>query len=475
MAEPRTAALPRVAVIGGGITGLAAAAFLCGAAEGPARARVVLFESGGRLGGKLHSGEVGGVRVDLGAESMLARRPEAVGLARAVGLGEALQAPTTAKAAVWTRGALRPLPAGQLMGVPGDLGALAASGVLTEAGLDRARQERAARFGEDTSIGGYVADRLGREVVDRLVEPLLGGVYAGRAEEISLRAAVPQLLAIAQGGGSLVEGVHELLSRPSAGGPVFAGLPGGIGTLPLAVAEACRAAGAELRLDSPVGELRRTPQGWLVDGEAYDAVLLTVPAPVAARLLAREAPAAAAELAGVEYAGMALVTMAFHRAELPAPPPGSGFLVPPVDGRSIKAATFSSQKWGWLAESAPEAFLLRTSLGRHREEAALDLDDAELVRRSLADLREAVGLTAVPYATAVTRWRAGLPQYPVGHQDRVARIRAAARATGGLALAGAAFDGVGIPACVGSARRAAEEVVTSCQGQGERRENEDHD
>ncbi|MCC9306389.1 protoporphyrinogen oxidase [Kitasatospora sp. RB6PN24] len=462
MAEPLMAEpLPKAVVIGGGIAGLAAAAHLGGAVGGPARARVVLREAGDRLGGKLRGGEVGGVRVDLGAESMLARRPEAVGLAREVGLGDFLEAPTAAKAAVWTRGALRPLPGGQLMGVPGDLEALAAAAVLSEAGLDRVRQEQPAEVGDDVAIGAYVAERLGREVVDRLVEPLLGGVYAGRAEEISLRAAVPQLLAVAQGGGSLVEGVRRLLDRAQVSGPVFAGLPGGIGTLPGAVAEACVRAGVELRLNSPVTELRRTPDGWSVDGEACDAVVLAVPAPVAARLLAVEAPAAAAELAAVEYAGMALVTMAFHRTDLPEPPPGSGFLVPPVDGRQIKAATFSSQKWGWLAESAPQAFLLRTSLGRYREEAALGLDDAELVRRSLDDLREAVGLTAVPYATEVTRWPAGLPQYPVGHQQRVARIRAEAQRLGGLALAGAAFDGVGIPACVGSARRAADDVLTS--------------
>ncbi|WP_327066714.1 protoporphyrinogen oxidase [Kitasatospora sp. NBC_01302] len=463
-------ALPKVVVIGGGIAGLAAAAHLGGAAGGPARAAVTLLEAGERVGGKLLTGEVGGVQVDLGAESVLARRPEAVELAREVGLADFLEPPSTAKAAVWTRGALHPLPGGQLMGVPGDLAALAASGVLTPEGLARAAAEPATAHGvgEDVAIGAYVAERLGQEVVDRLVEPLLGGVYAGRAEEISLRAAVPQLLAIAQGGGSLVAGVHALLDRPQAGGPVFQGLRGGIGTLPTAVAAACERAGVELRLRTPVSALRRTATGWQVvtaDGviEA-DAVLLAVPAPAAAALLAAEAPAAAAELAGVEYAGMALVTLAFRRAELPGPPPGSGFLVPPVDGRSIKAATFSSQKWGWLERSAPEAFVLRTSLGRYRDEAALDLDDAELVERSLTDLRAAVGLTARPYASAVTRWRAGLPQYPVGHQDRVARIRAAARRLGGLALAGAAYDGVGIPACVASARRAADELTTPQSG-----------
>ncbi|WP_405019627.1 protoporphyrinogen oxidase [Kitasatospora sp. NBC_00070] len=452
----------RVVVIGGGIAGLTAAWLASGTAQ------VTLLEASGRFGGKLWGGEVGGVRVDLGAESMLARRPEAVELAREVGLAGELEPPTTAKAAIWTRGALRPLPGGQLMGVPGDLTALAASGVLTAEGVARAGQEGAAEVGADVSIGSYVAAKLGREVVDRLVEPLLGGVYAGHADEISLRAAVPALLPIAQRGGSLAAGVRELIARPSNGGPVFQGLRGGLGTLPEAVAAACRKNGAELRTDSPVQELRRTPEGWRVvsNGEVLhaDAVVLAVPAPQAAALLAADVPGAAAELTTVEYAGMALVTMAFRRADLDAAPAGSGFLVPPVDGRQIKASTFSSNKWGWLERSAPDSFLLRTSLGRHREEAALGRSDQELVARSLADLAEAVGLRAKPYDSAVTRWAGGLPQYPVGHLDRVARIRAAVAGVGGLAVCGAAYDGVGIPACVASARRAVNEVLTPGAG-----------
>ncbi|MER5353280.1 protoporphyrinogen oxidase [Kitasatospora sp. NPDC002551] len=450
-----------VVVIGGGIAGLTAAAVLGGGAGEPARARVTLVEASERLGGKLWGGEVGGVRVDLGAESMLARRPEAVELARAVGLAEELEPPTTAKAAIWTRGALRPLPGGQVMGVPGDLAALADSGVLSAEGLERARNEAAGdAVADDVAIGRYVAERLGREVVDRLVEPLLGGVYAGHADEISLRAAVPALLPVARGGGSLLDGVRELANRPkSADTPVFQGLRGGLGTLPTAVAAACAEAGVELRTRTEVTALRRTADGWRVttgDGGTLDAdaVVLAVPAPAAARLLRADAPAAAAELDGVEYAGMALVTLAFRRADLPRPPAGSGFLVPPVDGRRIKASTFSSNKWGWLERSAPDAFVLRTSLGRLHEEEPLELDDGELVARSLADLGEAIGLTARPYDTAVTRWRAGLPQYPVGHLDRVARIRAAADRVGALALCGAAYDGVGIPACIASARAA---------------------
>ncbi|WP_407916248.1 protoporphyrinogen oxidase [Kitasatospora sp. NE20-6] len=455
---------PHVVVIGGGIAGLAAAVFLSG---GPRR--VTLLEASGRVGGKLMTGEVGGVRVDLGAESMLARRPEAVALAEEVGLADALEPPTTAKASIWTRGALRPLPGGQLMGVPGDLDALAASTVLSDAGLDRARHERPAATGPDVAIGAYVAARLGREVVDRLVEPLLGGVYAGHADEISLRAAVPQLLPLVQSGEPLVDGVRALVGRPRAGaGPVFQGIRGGLGSLPAAAAAHLRRTGADVRTGTPVDGLRRTPGGWRVvtGGEVLhaDAVVLAVPAAQAAALLQADAPRAAAELAAVEYAGMALVTMAFRRADLDRLPQGSGFLVPPVDGRAIKASTFSSNKWGWLEQSAPDTFVLRTSLGRHREEAALDLADEELVGRSLADLADAAGLRAAPYATAVTRWRQGLPQYPVGHLDRVERIRRHVAEAGALAVCGAAYDGVGIPACIASARRAVGEVLTPAAG-----------
>ncbi|KOU21984.1 protoporphyrinogen oxidase [Streptomyces sp. WM6368] len=456
-------------VIGGGIAGLAAAHRLLG--EG---VRVTLLEAGPRLGGKLYAGELAGAPVDLGAESMLARRPEAVALAEAVGLGASVQAPATATAHLWTRGALRPMPRGHVMGVPGDLGPLAASGVLSAEGLARIEAERTlapTEIGEDVAVGEYVAARLGREVVDRLVEPLLGGVYAGDAYRISMRAAVPQLFEAARTHALLGDGVRELQRRaeaaPQPPGPVFAGIDGGIGRLPLAVAEACRAAGARLVTGAPVREVLRTSDGWRVVAGAEaieaDAVILATPAGAAARLLDGLAPTAAAELRGVEYASMALITMAFRRRDLPAAVSGggaSGFLVPPVDGRTIKASTFSSNKWAWAAAD-PELFLLRTSVGRYADESILLREDGELVDVSLADLGEAVGLAARPVASTVTRWDGGLPQYPVGHLDRVARIRGAVSALPGLAVCGAVYDGVGIPACIASAGRAADTVIAA--------------
>ncbi|KPI10457.1 protoporphyrinogen oxidase [Actinobacteria bacterium OK074] len=446
-------------VIGGGIAGLAAAHRLLDRGV-----RVTVLEASDRVGGKLLPGEIAGVRVDFGAESMLARRPEAVALARETGLTDRLQPPATSTASLWTRGALRPFPKGHVMGVPGTASALA--GVLSEEGL--ARIERDAdlprtEVGDDVAVGEYVAARLGREVVDRLIEPMLGGVYAGDAYRLSMRAAVPQLFAVARTHTSLTEGVRELQAKmaanPQTAGSVFMGIEGGIGQLPLAVAESVRARGGEIRLNTPVLGLRRTADGWEVrtDGRALAvaAVVVAAPAPVAAALLAAESPDAAAELRAVEYASMALVTLAYRRADVRLPE-GSGFLVPPVDGRTIKASTFSSQKWGWVAEEDPDVLVLRTSVGRYGETAILERDDEALVDVSRHDLGEATGLDATPLATVVTRWTDGLPQYPVGHHTRVARIREAVAKLPGLAVCGAPYDGVGIPACIASAYAAVE-------------------
>jgi len=451
-----------VVVIGAGIGGLAAAHRLLDRGV-----RVTVVEASDRVGGKLLPGEIAGARVDLGAESMLARRPEAVALAREVGLADGLQPPATATASLWTRGVLRPMPKGHVMGVPGTAAAL--SGVLSDEGLHRIERDAdlpRTEIGEDVAVGEYVAARLGREVVDRLVEPLLGGVYAGDAYRISMRSAVPQLFQAAQTHDSLTEAVRGIQERAAAAqqtGPVFMGIEGGVGQLPLAVAESARARGAEILTGTPVTELRRSgAAGWRVvaGGRVLEAdgVIVAVPAPVAAQLLRAEVPGAAAELAAVEYASMALVTLAYRRADVELPE-GSGFLVPPVDGHTIKASTFASQKWGWIADENPDVLVLRTSVGRYGETAVLDREDTDLVDVSRHDLREATGLDATPLETRVTRWTDGLPQYPVGHHARVARVREHVAKLPGLAVCGAAYDGVGIPATIASAYAAVERLT----------------
>ncbi|KKD06212.1 protoporphyrinogen oxidase [Streptomyces sp. WM6386] len=450
-----------VVVIGAGIAGLAAAHRLL-----QRGARVTVLEASGRVGGKLLPGEIAGARVDLGAESMLARRPEAIALAREVGLDSRLRPPATATASIWTRGALRPMPKGHVMGVPGTAAAL--SGVLSDKGLARIDRDAVlprTEVGDDVAVGAYVAERLGREVVDRLIEPMLGGVYAGDAYRISMRSAIPQLFQAAKTHTSLTEAVREIQAKAAANqqtGPVFMGIEGGVGSLPLAVADSVRARGGEILTDTPVTGLRREEaEGWrVVAGDRVlhaDSVVVAVPAPAAADLLRAEAPEAAAELATVEYASMALITLAYRRADT-ALPAGSGFLVPPVDGRTIKASTFASQKWGWIADENPDVVVLRTSVGRYGETAILEREDAELVDVSRHDLKAATDLDATPLETRVTRWTDGLPQYPVGHHTRVARIREHVAELPGLAVCGAQYDGVGIPACIASAYAAVDQI-----------------
>lgn len=439
-------------VVGGGVAGLVAARELAASGRD-----VLLLESSPQVGGKLRTAEVAGLTVDVGAEAMLARRPEGIELVASLGAG--VVHPTTATSSIWSRGALRPMPR-SLMGVPFDLQQLADSGVLSPDGLARARIEVPTEVPDDISVGDLVAARLGDELVERLVEPLLGGVYAGRARGISAAAAVPQLLAMARRGSLL----DQAAAVPASGAPVFAGLAGGMGRLPALVRDG---GGFEVRTHATVRQLRRTTSGWALTvgptttPETIDcaAVVLATPSAPTARLLADVAPVAAAALAAIESASVAVVTLAFAAQDLPDVLFGrSGFLVPPVEGRTIKASTFSFAKWGWVRDLDPDVVVLRTSLGRHGEEATLQATDEGLVRASLADLHAMAGITAVPVDSHVQRWGGGLPQYAVGHVERVARIRAATDLPG-LAVCGAAYDGVGIPAVIGSARRAVASVT----------------
>lgn len=466
----------RVVVVGGGIAGLTAAHALAAGGH-----EVLLLEGSPEVGGKLRRRPVAGVAVDVGAEAMLNRRPEGVDLARSLGL--TVEHPAIASSRIWTRGALRPLPR-SLMGVPLDLDQLAASGVLSDAGLDRVRREPSLP-GEviegDISVGELVSRRFGDEVTDRLVEPLLGGVYAGHSREISARAAVPQLVEFAERG-SVLEQAGQISTTYDL--PVFAGLPGGMGGLAEALSDS---GGFTVRTDATVREIRRvstdstnghrfeltvgpTTHPELIEAEA---VVLATPAAPTARLLAELAPTASAELGAIESASMAVVTFAFRAAEVISTSSidatSSGFLVPPMEGRRIKASTFSFAKWAWVRDAGrgvldgEDVLFLRTSIGRHREEAALQAEDEELIAASLADLGAATGLSARPVDTHVQRWGGGLPQYAVGHLDRIARIRADVARVPGLAVCGAAYDGVGIPAVIASAHRAAAEIAESAQ------------
>ncbi|HET7530772.1 MAG TPA: protoporphyrinogen oxidase [Mycobacteriales bacterium] len=436
-----------VVVVGGGIAGLAAAHDLTGRG-----ARVTIIESARDVGGKLRVSEVGGTAIDEGAEQILLRMPEAVDLVGQVGLSDDLVTPRRSGAGVVVRGRLRTLPAPTVLGVPASLAS--ARAVLGPAELVRAAADLVLpprTSAEDVSVADLVGHRLGRGVVDRLVEPLLGGVYAGRPELLSARATLPQLADVR---GSLIRAAQRMTADATGAGPVFATLRGGLGRLPAAVA---RASGATVVAGRTVRRLERSATGWrVVHGPTTDeqpidadAVVVAVPAAPAARLLVDVAPAAAADLANIDYASMAIVTLVWPGATLP---PGTGYLVPAVERHPVKAVTFTSAKWG-LDTDGSQA--IRCSIGRYGDVADLQRDDDELVEIATAELRATIGLAGTPAAARVSRWGGGLPQYAVGHVDRIRRIRAAVAAVPGLAVCGAAYEGIGVPACVRSGRSAA--------------------
>ncbi len=461
----------RVAVVGGGVAGLSAAWELV---RSGGDLSVTLFEGSDRVGGKLRLAEVGGAAIDVGAESVLARRPEAVELFAELGLGGRVTHPSGVGAAILSRGRRWPMPRGTVMGVPSDPESV--RGLLSDEEVERLASERIGPpVTGDVAVGAFIAERLGSAVTDRLVEPLLAGVYAGHSRELSLEMSVPLLHRAAVEGRSVAEVARETAAAAQTVGgaprPVFATLRGGLGALPTLLATELLTHGVDLRLGETVRALQAPRAGgasrptWtLVSGpttderaESFDAVVLATPAAPGARLLKATAPEAARLLAGVDYASVAIVSLVV--AGRPEALEGSsGFLVPPTESLAIKASTFSSSKWTWLREAHPDLTFLRASVGRHREEASLQRSDDELVDLALGDLRGVLGALPEVAGRHVQRWGGGLPQYAVGHRARVQAVRDGLPET--VVVAGAAYDGVGVPACIGSGRVAARTLVT---------------
>ncbi|MFG1644846.1 protoporphyrinogen oxidase [Amycolatopsis sp. NPDC049252] len=462
--------MKRVAVVGAGVSGLTAAYRLRRLLGDDVE--IVVFEKTRTPGGKLRTAELAGVPYDVGAEAFLVRRPEMLGLVRELGLD--VVHPTGARAKIHAGGTVTGLPPGTVMGVPASAESVA--GVLSEAGRRAVEAEASLPElrlpGGDVPLGPLLRERFGDELVDRLVDPLLGGVYAGGADGLGLRATMPGLAAaVAAGAGSLTAAAASQLPASPSTAPVFGTVPGGLGTV---IDRLTERSGADLRAGLPVCDIERHGTGrWrLRIGAAptahapaentvdADAVVLAVPAPSARRLLADLVPAASAAFGEVELASMAVVALALPQGtELPA---ASGILIGQGerDASGVpyasKAFTFSSRKW---AHFGTGPVLVRGSVGRFGELGALKADDVELVRVVRDDLARLTGVTAEPVETLVTRWGGGLPQYGTGHLERVERIEKAIAEVPGLAVAGATLHGVGLPACVATAEAAALRVA----------------
>ena len=509
----------RVVVVGGGVAGLVAARALA------RRCDVVLLEAGAHPGGKLKTGELLGRPLDLGPDAFITRNNAAAQLCRQLGLGDALTPPATGSAAVFARGRLRPLPAGLALGVPTDLAALWRSGIVARSAVLRAAAdlvlpglaapdglvELAAAGTADPTVAEVVGGRLGAAVLDALVDPLLGGINASDVRALSFAAAAPQLAERVAGRHSLMRGLRAVpagqapanpadaagTARPAApadgtgqADPLFFGLRGGLGRLVERLVAACEGEGVEIVTAVAAEHLACLGEGaWRVHagGRAFDgeAVVLALPAYGAAGLLAEVAPELGRECEAIPYASVATVGLAWPESAVPpalseqlaalagaagargedrgsaSVLPGNGVLVPRSARHLVTAATFTSTKWPGSAPAGQ--VVIRASAGRHGDDRAAGLHDEALVARVRSDLREILGIGDLPLATVVTRWPRAFPQYVSGHLARVARIGELVRAHPGLALAGAAYGGIGIPACVASGERAAATIAAALE------------
>ncbi|MET0143238.1 MAG: protoporphyrinogen oxidase [Ilumatobacteraceae bacterium] len=445
----------RVLVVGGGITGLSTALALAEYDAGRDVDVVVeLREAAPRLGGKLHTTPFAGLpAVDEGGDAFLARVPHAAELAVAVGLGDALTSPTGATAAVWLDG-LHPIPEGLLLGVPSDILRLSRSRLLSVRGKLRAALEPVLpRRDPGDSIGALVRGRFGDEVQERLVDALVGSIYAADTDRFSL-AMVPQLAALAERGRSVLLSARALrAAAPPATGPLFLAPTGGMSAFADAIAATAAARGVVITTSCPVTALDADGGSWRADGDGFDAVVLATPAATTAPLLAAAAPDAARLMAMMDHAGVVLVTLAVPG--WPARLAGrSGYLVPKPVQQTVTAASFGSQKWAhWRGG---EGEVVRISLGRDGLRVD-DLDDDTVIDRAVTEVGRHIGLDLQPGAVRISRWPSAFPQYRPHHRDWLARVRAALPL--GMYVTGASYDGIGIPACIAQGQATAAAVI----------------
>lgn len=457
-------------MVGGGIAGLSAAWELAGSG-----AAVTVYEPD-RLGGKVKTSAFLGIPVDEGPDALLARVPEGVALCRELGLGDELVAPVASRALLHIGGRLRSLPEGLVLGAPARLGALARSGILSPLGMLRAAGDLVlppSSVGADESVFDIVARRFGREVADRLIEPLIGSIYAGTTRGLSAATTAPQLLRAARSRRSLLMGLRAPApARPGVGaphgpGPTFLAPRGGLQCIVDALVDRLRAMGAKFEawevtaLRVGAGVQVTTVQGT----DSFDTAIVAVPAPAAARLLG-DVVGSAGYLGSVALSSVAIVTLGLPEGSLSIPVGTSGVLVAPGTEMFTTAVSFASRKWPHYA--VPGMQIVRVSMGRTGDDRWVARSDDELVTTACSELGAVLGCEApspVAGGARVSRWPVALPQYPVGHLQKIEVLRAELAAKAPMvAVAGASFGRVGVPANIAAGREAARSLLAGGAG-----------
>jgi oxygen-dependent protoporphyrinogen oxidase len=471
--DPSTAPLQAV-VVGGGLAGLAAAEQLLADGFG----QVVVVEPADRCGGVLGTARRDGWLVERSADCFLAARPEGMELVDRLGLERDLVGvdPRVRRALVWHDGRAVPVPRGFRLLAPGRIDSILSSSLFSPAGRLRLLAERTVpvrRDGEEESLEQFAVRRLGREAFERLVQPLAAGIWTADPARLGMAAACREFAEMEQTHGSLWAGERARLKNAAeeAGTGArygqFVTFANGMQTLPDRLAEAVFGRGA-IWLKGRAERLARHDGRWRltftdredrVEAVDADAIVLATPAPAAAVLLAGVDPRLAADLAGIAYAGSVIVSLGFRREAVTHPLDAAGLVVPRIAGRRVLAVSFSSSKFPDRAP--PGCVLLRVFVGGALDPEAVGLDDAAVASLAHREVGDLLGISEDPLLVQIDRWDAAMPQYHIGHAERVGRIETAVSQHSGLALAGAAYRGVGIPQVIGSGRHAAEAVLAT--------------
>ena len=454
-----------VAIIGGGIAGLSAAYYLRRHNENTPL-QVTLIEADGRLGGKISTEPFADMPVDRGPDAFLARVPWVTKLCRELGLDDELIAPATGKTWLWTRGRLRELPEGLVFGIPTKVLSIARSGILSPWGVMRAGLDFVlpqTHLPEDPSVTQVIGSRFGEEAVERLVEPLLGGIHAGRTDRLSLMAVAPHLAAVAKQHRSLISGLRKQRLPPSTGNAAtFLTLSSGLERLVERLQEELH--DVDVQLNNPVSSITRQSDGRYCITSANgadviaDGIVLSIPSWEAAKILQTMAPEAASDLTGIQYSSVAVVTLGYQPSAFPRPLDGSGFLAPRIDNRLHTACSWATNKWPELRRSG--LTILRCSTGRLGDDRPMKLDDDELVKQLHAELVEVMGAREYPVKARVARWERSFAQYEPGHRARILRVEAELTKQPGIFLAGSAYHGSGLAACVHDGETVATQMQT---------------
>lgn len=472
----------RIAIVGGGIAGLAAAYELEKARAAGAAVNYSLYEERAQLGGSLASEIVDGAVLERGPDSFLTEKPAASELCRELGLGGDLVPSNDAarKTYIVVRNKLVALPDGLMFLVPTKLIPTAMTrlfGLRTKMRMGLELLQRPRPVGGDESVAALVRRHFGQEAVDRLADPLLSGIYGGDAEQLSAQTVLPRLVEMETKYGSLTRGMLASHKRTRAaaknstapkreGGGIFTALRGGMSQFVNALV--ARIDPQSLRVGMPVSAIRKTAGGWSVEAggaaENYDALIVAAPAWVAGKLLGTVDEELGSELGGIPYSSSVTLNLVYDETKIGALPEGFGFLVPAVEGRAMLACTFVHRKF--LGRTPPGKAVLRAFLGGMNGEAQLAESDEVLVatvRRELSEILGAKTLSVevAPEYTQVSRWRRAMAQYAVGHRERMKRIAVRVAELPGLRLVGNAYDGIGVPDCIRLGRQAARELVAA--------------